>query len=598
MNPQPRSVPDAAQPIRWFPICSSDEVSETSPKAVHVNGHPVALFRRNGEVYAVDNRCPHMGYPLAKGTVRDGILICHWHHWQFDLKTGACFINGGDDVHVFPVQVKEGQIHVGLLDGHEDKLRARLRERGWKALQQGMKDASPFLIAKAVTALRSSGASARDIVHEGLHFGATRTSAGWSSGLAILTIAANMWNEVDPEDHNLFLVHGLAQIANKNAGRSSRRRQYPFPGDTPPDLPTLKRWFRRFIVQRNDTAGPERVLMTLCARGCPKAAIADVLFTAATDFYFTGDGHAFDFANKAIEALEFIEWKDATEIIRPIVVDLITRTRHEETDQWSEAVPILEDTFRRLDEIWTANQTHSAPLHVVEFAGTLLGDDVRAINAAVEQKLREGVKPTELCRALVHAGAIRTLHFHLKNEGDWHAVANLYSYAHALYRAFQIAPSKELLRGVFHGATYCYLIRWLNMPRARAPGVGEGLAESFADPAAMLARLQEFADFQKVYEAELLVNRYLAAGHDERPLRRTLARILLREDAELHMFQVLEAAFAQCDLTGSREEKRIHLLAATRYITAQKVMKGILWSTQNAERLQRGESLSDREDGD
>ena len=52
----------------------------------------------------------------------------------------------------------------------------------------------------------------------------------------------------------------------------------------------------------------------------------------------------------------------------------------------------------------------------------------------------------------------------------------------------------------------------------------------------------------------------------------------------------------QWDLAESMDEKRIHLIAATRYITAQKVMKGILWSTQNAERLQRGESLSDRED--
>ena len=42
----------------------------------------------------------------------------------------------------------------------------------------------------------------------------------------------------------------------------------------------------------------------------------------------------------------------------------------------------------------------------------------------------------------------------------------------------------------------------------------------------------------------------------------------------------------------------MHLLAATRYITAQKVMKNILWSTENAERLQRGDLLSEREDDD
>ena len=112
----------------------------------------------------------------------------------------------------------------------------------------------------------------------------------------------------------------------------------------------------------------------------------------------------------------------------------------------------------------------------------------------------------------------------------------------------------------------------------------------------MLVRFCEFADFQKVAEAEVLVSQYLEEERDITKLRHALAHIMLREDAELHMFQVLEVAFRHCDLSDDPEEKRLHLLAATRYITAQKVMKGILWSTENAERLQRGELLSERED--
>ena len=197
---------------------------------------------------------------------------------------------------------------------------------------------------------------------------------------------------------------------------------------------------------------------------------------------------------------------------------------------------------------------------------------------------------------MTYASAIRTARFHLKNEGDWHDVANIYSYAHALYCAFHYAPSKELLRGIFHGAVFLAYVRWLNMPAARIPQPGQQLDENFASVDKMLDRLQEFADFQKVYEAEILVNQYLEEGHDMDKLRRTLAHILLREDAELHMFQVLEVAFRHYDLSDDPEEKRMHLLAATRYITAQKLMKGILWSTENAERLARGELLSERED--
>ena len=114
----------------------------------------------------------------------------------------------------------------------------------------------------------------------------------------------------------------------------------------------------------------------------------------------------------------------------------------------------------------------------------------------------------------------------------------------------------------------------------------------------MLERLKEFADFQKVFEAEILVNQYLQEGYDVQQLKYTLAHILLREDAELHMFQVLEVAYRHYEITKDIEEKRMHLLAATRYITAQKLMKNILWSTENAERLARGELLSERDDED
>jgi hypothetical protein len=152
------------------------------------------------------------------------------------------------------------------------------------------------------------------------------------------------------------------------------------------------------------------------------------------------------------------------------------------------------------------------------------------------------------------------------------------------------------MRGLFHGAVFLTYLRWLNMPAARIPKLEQRLDETFDSAKKMLDRLQEFADFQKVFEAEILVNQYFEEGHDITQLKHTIAHIMLREDAELHMFQVLEVAFRHFDLSTNVEEKRIHLLAATRYIAAQKLMKGILWSTENAERLQRGELLSERED--
>ena len=583
--------------LDYHQLCPAEDFEELEGKPFHVNGTHLAVFKSGDKFYAVDNRCPHMGYPMSKGSIRDGVLICHWHHWEFDLKSGACFLAFGDDLKAFPVEARaDGYLYVGLAKGEREAAKQRVIANGKRALERGLKDRSTFFIAKAVTALRDAGATPAEIIQQGLHYGAHKSSDGWSSGVAILTLAANLWDDVDPDDHNLFLVHGLSQISRRTTG-SARPYRAPFPRmNEEHDLETLMRWFRYFIDKRHGGAA-ERILLTLNDRDYDKSVLADFVYTAATDYYFTGDGHALDFANKMFEALDYVNWEGSHEILRPIVVDLVGRTRHEETSRWADAVPVLEPVFERLERIWEDNQANEAELDISEFTQTLLGDEFEPTVAAVEQKIREGVKLTDICRAMTYASAVRTARFHLKNEGDWHDVANIYSYAHALYHAFQYAPSANLLRGIFHGVVYLAYLRWLNMPAARIPRPGQRIPdETYASADKMLDRLQEFADFQKVYEAEILVNQYLEEGHDVDALKRTLSHILLREDAELHMFQVLEVAFRHYDLTDDFEEKRMHLLAATRYITAQKLMKNILWSTENAERLARGELLSERDD--
>jgi len=62
--------------------------------------HGIAVFapEDSGSIHAVDNRCPHMGFPLHKGSVCNGILTCHWHHARFDLASGGTFDPFADDV--------------------------------------------------------------------------------------------------------------------------------------------------------------------------------------------------------------------------------------------------------------------------------------------------------------------------------------------------------------------------------------------------------------------------------------------------------------------------------------------------------------------
>lgn len=70
-------------------VAKSSQVKEGELLPVKVENAKVMLTRIDGKVYAVENKCPHLGMPLAKGKVCDRAVTCRWHGASFDLTTGA-----------------------------------------------------------------------------------------------------------------------------------------------------------------------------------------------------------------------------------------------------------------------------------------------------------------------------------------------------------------------------------------------------------------------------------------------------------------------------------------------------------------------------
>jgi phenylpropionate dioxygenase-like ring-hydroxylating dioxygenase large terminal subunit len=72
----------------WFPVEWSNRV-RLKPHGVILNGISLVLFRSQGKIHVLADRCPHRGAPLSKGSVRDGCLVCPYHGWRFE-GSGAC----------------------------------------------------------------------------------------------------------------------------------------------------------------------------------------------------------------------------------------------------------------------------------------------------------------------------------------------------------------------------------------------------------------------------------------------------------------------------------------------------------------------------
>src|SRR5437879_2406038 len=119
----------------------------------HVDGHTLALFADGDAVFAVDNRCPHMGFPLHRGTLDAGILTCHWHHARFDLATGGTFDQWADELQTFPVELREGAVWVDV------STRGDGREHRRRRLGDGLERNLPLVIAKSALGLVEGGAA-------------------------------------------------------------------------------------------------------------------------------------------------------------------------------------------------------------------------------------------------------------------------------------------------------------------------------------------------------------------------------------------------------------------------------------------------------
>ncbi|HJT31240.1 MAG TPA: Rieske (2Fe-2S) protein [Pirellulales bacterium] len=81
--------------------------------ATHVvNGRLVAVFCVNGEYFAIDDTCPHMGASLGAGEVNDGVVTCPWHAWRFRVCDGTWRDNPKLKIDRFDVRVQGDEIQV------------------------------------------------------------------------------------------------------------------------------------------------------------------------------------------------------------------------------------------------------------------------------------------------------------------------------------------------------------------------------------------------------------------------------------------------------------------------------------------------------
>ncbi len=559
-------------------------------RAIYTGGdRPVVLFYRDGEAFALDNRCPHMGFPLSRGTVEDGMVVCHWHHARFDLRSGCTFDPFADDVPAYQTRIRDQDVFVRPVP-------VRDRRAYWlRRLHEGMALDVDLVVVKAVTALLGLGASARELAAVAGLYGAENRDA-FGPGLVSLTAMAHVAADLPGAIAAMALAQGITRAAGDAAGQAPHRRRQPL--DRPDlDAATAGRWLHRWYAARH-REGAERTLVTLLATGASAATAGDAVFAAVTDRIYADVGHAFDFTNKAFELAELVGWAQGAPRVLPAAIPTSVGSRGaEESAAWQSPIDLVALVRQAEREVAAAlREGKSARWGGDEgaLAEVVVREAPQAILAAILEALRGGATAVQVSQAVAQAGVWRLAHFGVSNEfGDWDTALHTFTYSQAVHHALARGEAPpEVLRGVLHGALAVYQDRFLNVPPARLPTPAE--CASLPDNGSELrARLLEAGNAQgQVDEAARLTARHLDTAADAEPLLATLVQMVVREDAAFHTLQMCEAAIRLWRQWEGAPAGKLALIALARYAAAHApTQRAFAQTVSIAERLQRGEVL-------
>jgi nitrite reductase/ring-hydroxylating ferredoxin subunit len=384
----PDEPPMDAETSNFVRAGTLEELKTKGRLVVRGRHRPILLVHEGGHVFALDNRCPHMGFPLDRGSVEDGILTCHWHHARFELASGCTFDLWADDVPTCPVEIRAGgEIWVKPVFGYANPT-GHWRQR----LEDGLGHNLSLVIAKAVHGQLAAGRSPADVVRQAALFG-TRNRDGWDTGLTILTALGQLLPFLSGEETHVALFHGVRRVAADCDGATPRREREPLASR--PDLATLQRWLRRWVAVRHRDAA-ERTVLTAIAGGASPAALADLLLAAETDRAYADGGHSLDFINKAFECLDVIGWEHAADVLPSVVGQMAAARGAEERTAWRQPVDLIALCQRagaELPHLFAAGDKSRHWSDHISVSESLLGDDPTEIINSLTVAARDGPLP-------------------------------------------------------------------------------------------------------------------------------------------------------------------------------------------------------------
>lgn len=83
-------------------------------KEFSCEGKEICVANVNGTYSAMDNICLHRGGPLGQGTIENGKIVCPWHAWAWDPRTGEAAHRTSAKIQVYSLKIENGDVLIEI----------------------------------------------------------------------------------------------------------------------------------------------------------------------------------------------------------------------------------------------------------------------------------------------------------------------------------------------------------------------------------------------------------------------------------------------------------------------------------------------------
>ncbi len=101
----------------WVFVIEEKKLQENSVSPVFPKGLSVLLIKKAGQIYAISNKCAHMGCGIGGGSLKDYTLQCLCHDWRYDIRTGEFLDAREIKIPMYPWRLVDGGIYVNIEEG-------------------------------------------------------------------------------------------------------------------------------------------------------------------------------------------------------------------------------------------------------------------------------------------------------------------------------------------------------------------------------------------------------------------------------------------------------------------------------------------------